>query len=1259
MSSNSVVMSRSKEEEKVVEAVVPSPLDDRDPKFWLTLAHFLFHLERYDDAILQFSRALQVYVKDAYLWNSRGHCLVALGKYEEAVSDFTKAVELDGSKPKYWYDRGLSLSYLRRYDEAVSDYTTSIELDCNVALYWSARGHVLLEMGRYSEAIAEFSSAIELDRDVGLYWSQRGHCLVKMKRYEEGLSDMERGIELFNRHRLGWMYQAEYYLERNEYDKAEKKLEDVYYPYGRNGVVIRYEPSSYETNKENNVEIPNVSQEMVIEADLFDGKMEEKDSEAEEKRLNELLEIYDEATTGDNISPQAWFQYATCLLRLEEEGDLKLVIKCYTFAIEANKKEPKYWYGRAMAHMQHGEWEKAIEDLNEAISLLPLESPYQLEYRYQQAWCCYKAGWSYRVLASCTVAIHIYHSSFKQKPSPTSVWWNFYMKCILLRGLCFSYDGLYAQALEEFNLVVFEREQCGFELTASDWSDFGWCCFQLSRYEEAIKHYTEAINLDDEVASYWYRRGECYRMIGDSERAKVDLNEAVDLNPEVFSISFLSNADSESAEMKRTALLEKVGVIHQWEHDIILFESSNLAEAYFLIGCRQESYSRMKLWLNLSVEEEHAKNVEERERSPGICDHVTFDMRAKKMLGVLSFVPSGFEVKSWEYEALRKEKDIGEACLKIASKQSCFERAISWLHIGTSSQFSEGLVCEFLKVCFILAMKRHLTYKVREAGLNMMRLLPLLEEKKDCDLEFRYPDNKISLNPEMFTRAALLMKKARHLTVDPIVVPSFLVQTLLCGSLRRNETSSLNRSFFSSGLREVQLLPIIAGYLVEKTKKKEEEKEGSQGDKLISGGYRGRLIENLIEIGLSTIEDGNGQVFHDQLLVKHIELVAFLPLLSPFLSATTSLCLGEYERFSRYTWREFTLVLDLSILSQMDVSKLVNLRVKACVVHSLSPLSQCNFSVLESLSLDLTPLQPSFKTLDGLTKNNTTSLKKLSISYARDLVDLSSLKDCDLSSLEELTFTGCPFLSDISCLENCSFPSLKTFDIDLTQISDLSVLSTWKGFSPINLVLDPCSIKDLSSLSQCDLSKLQSLSLTFSERTLHHQDNLYTAHVISMKKRLFDIPRLVDISSLKDCDLSSLEELSFNGCSSLSDISCLENCSFPSLKKVVLKRTQISDLSVLSTWKDFSPTHLNFAFCPIKDLSPLSHISFSSPSRVSIDVQSTLVSDLSPLEGISNSGGGEIKVFLRSTPVEKILQKGSERPPKTVGAVVIGYYGGL
>ena len=82
--------------------------------------------------------------------------------YNEAIDDFSKAIQLDREDKYNYYWRGRSHYELEEYEEAIDDYDKAVELDPDFAeaYHWRGNSYYLLES--YERALDDAQAIIDL-----------------------------------------------------------------------------------------------------------------------------------------------------------------------------------------------------------------------------------------------------------------------------------------------------------------------------------------------------------------------------------------------------------------------------------------------------------------------------------------------------------------------------------------------------------------------------------------------------------------------------------------------------------------------------------------------------------------------------------------------------------------------------------------------------------------------------------------------------------------------------------------------------------------------------------------------------------------------------------------------------------------------------------------------------------------------------------------------------------------------------------------
>ncbi|MYC29091.1 MAG: tetratricopeptide repeat protein [Chloroflexi bacterium] len=92
---------------------------------------------------------------DAEGYNRRGNQYSRNGAYEQAIADYTQALELDANLADAWFNRGCSYYELGMYDASIEDLTRAIEIDPQDDNFYGRRSLAYLFSDRLEEAEAD------------------------------------------------------------------------------------------------------------------------------------------------------------------------------------------------------------------------------------------------------------------------------------------------------------------------------------------------------------------------------------------------------------------------------------------------------------------------------------------------------------------------------------------------------------------------------------------------------------------------------------------------------------------------------------------------------------------------------------------------------------------------------------------------------------------------------------------------------------------------------------------------------------------------------------------------------------------------------------------------------------------------------------------------------------------------------------------------------------------------------------------------
>lgn len=155
-----------------------------------------YERNRYDKAIQDFTKALELDPMLADAASNRGWALVQKEDALTALADFDEAIRMNPRDSAYWQGRGLAHESLGNHDSSVKDFTEAIRLLPQSAELYNARADARYAAGEYDLAVKDYSQAIQLAPVVADYYNSRGVCYAAEDNYPAAISDYSKAIEL-------------------------------------------------------------------------------------------------------------------------------------------------------------------------------------------------------------------------------------------------------------------------------------------------------------------------------------------------------------------------------------------------------------------------------------------------------------------------------------------------------------------------------------------------------------------------------------------------------------------------------------------------------------------------------------------------------------------------------------------------------------------------------------------------------------------------------------------------------------------------------------------------------------------------------------------------------------------------------------------------------------------------------------------------------------------------------------------------------
>ena len=128
-----------------------------------TCALISSRLDRYEEALALFEKALNLDNANKYSLNNRGYTYNLMEEYEKAIADFDRSIEVAPDFAYAYNNRGLAKIKLGFPVEGLKDIELSLSIDANNAYAYRNRGIYHFDRGEDNLAMEGFNRALAID----------------------------------------------------------------------------------------------------------------------------------------------------------------------------------------------------------------------------------------------------------------------------------------------------------------------------------------------------------------------------------------------------------------------------------------------------------------------------------------------------------------------------------------------------------------------------------------------------------------------------------------------------------------------------------------------------------------------------------------------------------------------------------------------------------------------------------------------------------------------------------------------------------------------------------------------------------------------------------------------------------------------------------------------------------------------------------------------------------------------------------------
>jgi tetratricopeptide (TPR) repeat protein len=151
---------------------------------------------RLEEALVQYTKAMEMDVNYSEYYNERGNVLFRLGRVGEAVQDYQQARLLSPPYSEVLTNLGQCFRARHDFEQAIHYFDAALDLDPNQPFVHVMRAECKDALGLIEEALAGYDAALILDERQPLVLGNRACLQYQLGSLQEALADLNRAIEL-------------------------------------------------------------------------------------------------------------------------------------------------------------------------------------------------------------------------------------------------------------------------------------------------------------------------------------------------------------------------------------------------------------------------------------------------------------------------------------------------------------------------------------------------------------------------------------------------------------------------------------------------------------------------------------------------------------------------------------------------------------------------------------------------------------------------------------------------------------------------------------------------------------------------------------------------------------------------------------------------------------------------------------------------------------------------------------------------------
>lgn len=170
--------------------------DDKNYEAFNSRAVAYFELKDYENALLDYERAIQLNPDFYKPYYNRAKLKTARGETDAALKDYAEAIRRSPDMSDIYLDRGQLFANSGNLTSALSDFNQAIQLDSKNSLAYFNRGNIRFQQEEFAEALDDFTQTVQLDTKFGKAFNALGVTQVMLNQRESGCLSLKQAKQL-------------------------------------------------------------------------------------------------------------------------------------------------------------------------------------------------------------------------------------------------------------------------------------------------------------------------------------------------------------------------------------------------------------------------------------------------------------------------------------------------------------------------------------------------------------------------------------------------------------------------------------------------------------------------------------------------------------------------------------------------------------------------------------------------------------------------------------------------------------------------------------------------------------------------------------------------------------------------------------------------------------------------------------------------------------------------------------------------------